>query len=100
MAQQLIKTIANYTNNADINLTDTEILAAYNAIDKAGTFTFTLTTKNGSTTIGTDSKTAIGTAAGTVKIGTESGNKRGIVYIGTAAGNKKRFALYRYSRRQ
>ena len=75
-----IKTIAGYTNNADINLTDTEILVAYATIDKAGTFTFGLTTKSGATTVGADSKTATGTAAGTAYINVSGVDKRAVWY--------------------
>ena len=64
-----IKTISNYTNNASIQLNSSEILTAYKAMgnSRSGTFTFNLTTKNGSASVGTSSKTATGTAVGTLK---------------------------------
>lgn len=76
-----IKTITDYTNGASINLTDSELLAAYNAIDKSASFTFQTTTKSGSATIGTDSAEATGTAAGTAYIRTGEMWKRALPYI-------------------
>jgi len=76
-----IKTIVGYTNNADINLTDDELIAAYRALsDESGTVTFELTTKSGATTVGTDSKTAEGTAAGSVYLTVGDEDKRAIWY--------------------
>lgn len=77
----VIKTVLNYTGGANINLTDSELFTAYNVIDKSAVFTFETTTKIGSTTVGTDSATATGTAAGTAYIKIEDSWRRAIPYI-------------------
>lgn len=57
-----IKTISGITNGAKVTFTDAEKSIIYNKMSSvvSGTFTFTLTTKSGSTTIGTSEKTASG----------------------------------------
>lgn len=66
----LIKSISGYTNGLAINLSVSELLNAYKALGSinSGNFTFNLITKNGTTQIGTSTKTAVGTANGTTKI--------------------------------
>ena len=58
-----IKTVSGITNGASVNFTDAELTKIYSLLPSStsGTFTFKLTTKNGSTTVGTSSKTAKGT---------------------------------------
>lgn len=87
-----IKTILNYTSGASINLTDTELLTAYNAIDKSASFTFETTTKSGSTVIGTDNAAATGTAAGTAYFKTSGSWKRALPYIKVNGTWKKAIA--------
>ncbi|MEL7569437.1 MAG: hypothetical protein AAGU14_02640 [Eubacteriaceae bacterium] len=79
--ETVIKTITDYASGANINLTDAELLNAYNAIDKTAAFTFETTTKSGSTTIGTDSAEATGIAAGTAYIKTGGSWKRALPYL-------------------
>jgi hypothetical protein len=64
-----IKTISDITNGYDVSFTATELNNIYAKLPSAtsGTFTFKLTTKSGSTTIGTSTKTAKGTIPSTVK---------------------------------
>lgn len=64
-----IKTISDITNGYDVSFTSTELNNIYAKLPSAtsGTFTFKLTTKSGSTTIGTSSKTAKGTIPSSVK---------------------------------
>lgn len=78
----IIKTISAYTNNSAIRFTDSEILKIYNTLShNSATFTFALTTLNGSSTVGTNSANATGTAKGTAKININDSWKRGIVWI-------------------
>lgn len=74
-----IKTITGYTNNADIQLTNDEILTAYEALGSANTVTATLTleTKYNGSSLGSSSTTATATAAGTAQV---TGHGRGIVW--------------------
>ncbi len=76
-----IKTIVNYSGGAGINFTDNELLTLYNAIDNSATFTFEITTKSGSTTVGADSATTTATAAGTAYIKVNGSWKRALPYI-------------------
>ena len=64
-----IKTISDIANGYDVSFTTTELNNIYAKLPSAtsGTFTFSLTTKSGSTTIGTSSKTAKGTIPSTIK---------------------------------
>lgn len=64
-----IKTVSNITNGYDVSFTTAELNTIYSKIPNGttGTFTFTLTTKSGSTTIGTSVKTATGTIPTSVK---------------------------------
>ena len=57
-----IKTVSGITNGAKVTFTDAEKSVIYEKMSAvvSGTFTFTLTTKGGSTTIGTSSTTASG----------------------------------------
>ena len=63
-----IKTINDIDNGYDVSFTSAELSNIYAKIPSAtsGTVTFTLTTKSGSTTIGTSTKTAKGTIPSTV----------------------------------
>ena len=90
-----IRTITGYTSGMAINLSDSEILTAYNALgtNMSGTFTFNLTTKSGSTTIGTDSDTATGTAKGTMQINVNGVWKRAVPHI-NVGGTWKRCVAY------
>lgn len=65
----IIKTINNIINGYDVNFTSTELNNIYAKLPNAtsGTFTFKLTTKNGSTTIGTSTKTVKGSISSTIK---------------------------------
>ena len=64
-----IKTISDIENGHDVSFTSAELSNIYAKIPSAtsGTVTFKLTTKSGSTTIGTSTKTAKGTIPSTVK---------------------------------
>ena len=64
-----IKTISDITNGYDVSFTTTELTNIYKKLPSAtsGTVTFKLTTKSGSTTVGTSTKTAKGTIPSTVK---------------------------------
>lgn len=64
-----IKTINDIDNGYDVSFTSAELSNIYAKIPSAtsGTVTFKLTTKSGSTTIGTSTKTAKGTIPSTVK---------------------------------
>lgn len=64
-----IKTIDGITNGYDVSFTTAELTKIYGLIPSGttGTFTFKLTTKSGSTQIGTSSKTATGTIPSSVK---------------------------------
>ena len=61
-----IKTISGITNGASVSFTSTELNTIYSLMStvNSGTFSFVLTTTNGSTTIGTSSDTATGTITG------------------------------------
>lgn len=61
-----IKTISGITNDAKVVFTSTELTTIYGLMStvNSGTFTFELTTKSGSTTIGSSSKTAKGSISG------------------------------------
>lgn len=67
----VVKTINGITNNASVTFTSTELNNIYAKLPSAtsGTFTFKLTTKTSSsgTTLGTSSKTAIGSIPSTIK---------------------------------
>lgn len=64
-----IKTVSPITNGTDVSFTSAELTKIYSLLPSTtkGTFTFTLTTKNGSTTVGTSTKTAEGTINSNVK---------------------------------
>lgn len=63
------KTISDISNGDDVSFTTAELTEIYKQLPSAtkGTFTFTLTTKSGSTTIGTSSKTATGSINTNIK---------------------------------
>ncbi len=64
-----IKTISNISNGDSVSFTSAELTKIYNALPSAtkGTVTWQLTTKNGSTTIGTSSKTSTVTINSNIK---------------------------------
>lgn len=64
-----IKTVSNISNGASVSFTTSELETIYSSLPSSttGTFTFKLTTKSGSTTIGTSSKSAVGTIPSSVK---------------------------------
>lgn len=64
-----IKTISNITNGYDVTFTSGELNNIYARLPSAtsGTFEFKLTTKSGSTTIGTSTKNVKGTIPSTIK---------------------------------
>lgn len=83
---QTVKTISDYTSGDDITFTDEEQLEIYNLIDDwDDTFTFTLSTYNGGTLIGSDTATATGTIKGDVTIH-KTTDKGGTFYRGTENG--------------
>lgn len=87
---QTVKTISNYTSGDDITFTDEEQLAIYNLInDWDDTFTFTLSTYNGGTLIGSDTATATGTIKGDVTYHTNNADKGATFYVGTANGVRR-----------
>lgn len=57
-----VKTVSGITNGTKVTFTTSELSTIYSKLSgsKSGTFTFKLTTKSGSTTVGTSSKTATG----------------------------------------
>lgn len=65
----VVKTVSSITNNASVSFTSTELNNIYAKLPNvtSATVTFRLTTKSGSTTIGTSTKTAKGTIPSTVK---------------------------------
>lgn len=65
----VVKTVSSIANNASVSFTTTELNNIYAKLPTAtsGTFTFKLTTKSGSTTVGTSTKTAKGTIPSTIK---------------------------------
>ena len=65
----VIKTVSSISNNASVSFTATELNNIYAKLPTAtsGTFTFKLTTKSGTTTIGTSTKTVKGTIPSTIK---------------------------------
>lgn len=69
VAGMTIKTISNITNGYDVSFSSTELTNIYKKIPSSttATFTFKLTTKSGSTTVGTSTKTATGTIPSSVK---------------------------------
>lgn len=64
-----IKTVSGIVNGDDVSFTSSELTTIYSKLPSAttGSFTFKLTTKSGSTQIGTSSKTATGTIPSSVK---------------------------------
>ncbi len=91
-----IKTITGYTSGMAINFSDTEILTAYNALgsNMSGTFTFTTTTKSGSTTIGTDSETATGTVKGTMYLNNGGTWERAVPHLNVGETWKRCIAYF------
>jgi len=86
---QTVKTISDYTSGDDITFTDEEQLEIYNLIDDwDDTFTFTLSTYNGGTLIGSDTETATGTIKGDVTYHTTA-DKGATFYVGTSDGVKR-----------
>lgn len=108
-----LKTVSGITNNAKVSFTSAELTTIYGLMSKvvSGAFTFTLTTKTGSTTLGSSVKTATGkitnanptfTASQVTYADTNesvvdiTGNSQHIVqnksyltvYLGVATGNK------------
>lgn len=69
VAGTTIKTINNITNGYDVSFSSTELTNIYKKIPSSttATFTFKLTTKSGSKTVGTSTKTATGTIPSSVK---------------------------------
>lgn len=64
----VVKTISDIKNGNDVTFTTSELNTIYAKLPSAtrGTFTFKLTTKSGSTTIGTSTKTATGSIPASV----------------------------------
>ena len=69
VAGTTIKTINNISNGYDVRFSSTELTNIYKKIPSSttATFTFKLTTKSGSTTVGTSTKTVTGTIPSSVK---------------------------------
>ena len=69
LAGTTIKTISDISNGDDVSFTTAELTKIYGLLPSAttGSFTFKLTTKSGTTSIGTSSKTATGTIPASVK---------------------------------
>lgn len=69
VAGTTIKTINNISNGYDVSFSSTELTNIYKKIPSSttATFTFKLTTKSGSTTVGTSTKTVTGTIPSSVK---------------------------------
>ena len=61
-----VKTVSGITNGASVSFTSSELNTIYSLMStvNSGTFSFVLTTKSGSTTIGTSSDTATGSITG------------------------------------
>lgn len=64
-----VKTVSNITNGASVSFTSSELNTIYGLLPSAtsGTFDFKLTTKSGSTTIGTSTKNVKGSIPSSVK---------------------------------
>ena len=90
-----IKEIENYTDGTEIKLSAFEILSAYKAMGSgnSGTFTLSLTTKNGATTIGTSIKDVTAVAEGTSKIKVDGVWKNGVPLIKKNGAWKKAIAF-------
>lgn len=69
LSNTTIKTVNGVTNGSSISFTTSELNTIYGKLPSAtsGSFTFKITTKNGSATVGTSSKTATGTIPTSVK---------------------------------
>jgi len=61
-----VKTVNGITNGASVSFTSTELNTIYSLMStvNSGTFSFTITTYNGSTAVGSSSKTATGSITG------------------------------------
>jgi hypothetical protein len=86
-----IKTISDIDNGYDVSFTTTELNNIYAKLPSAtkGTVTFKITTKNGSTTIGTSTKTATGTIPSSVKP-----TISGITLVEATSGLAAKFGAY------
>ncbi len=91
-----IKTINDYETQRVV-FSNGELEGILEALkDTLGTifkFTFIVTTKSGSTTVGSDSDTAWGALSGSVNIGVGGEIKKGIPYV-SSGGEKKRGILF------
>jgi len=61
-----VKTVSGITNGASVNFTTSELNTIYSLMStvNSGTFSFTITTYSGSTSVGTSSRTATGSITG------------------------------------
>ncbi len=91
----LIATRSAYTNAAAVSLTDDEILTAYRLMgtSETDTFTFKLSTYSGTTLLGTSTKSAAGTSAGTMKIRVNGAWERAVPYVRVSGVWKKALGL-------
>lgn len=89
-----IKLLSNYTSGAGITLTDTELLAAYNALGTAMSAgaTFLLQTYSGGSLIGSASAGATGSAVGTVYLNVGGSWKRAVPHLNAGGTWKKSIA--------
>lgn len=78
-----IVTVNPYTSGSTVTLTNAQILHAYEAMGtaKSADFTFSLTTYNGGTSLGTKTKVGTGTCAGTSDIRVGGVYKRALPWI-------------------
>lgn len=95
-----IKTIDGYTDKLKFTLSDTELIAAYNALSEAALFNpsviFTITTYSTSaktTVIGTASKTITSATSGQAKVNVGGTWKDALVYLNVGGTWKKCLAL-------
>ena len=86
-----IKTVSDVSNNDSISFTSAELTKIYNALPNAtkGTVTWQLTTKNGSATIGTNTKTSTVTINSSIKP-----NISGITLAEAVSGLATKFSAY------
>lgn len=82
IGENLIKSISNYKSNNEISLNTDEILLSYKNIPTSSAeCKFILSTLNGTSTVGTDEKTATASIRGNAKIKVGGEWKRGLVWV-------------------
>ena len=99
ISNETIVTVNPYTSGTAVALTNAQILHAYEAMGtaKSADFTFSLTTYNGGTSLGTKTKVGTGTCAGTSKIRVSGSYKRALPWVRVNGVWKKALGFSRHS---